>query len=126
MPRSDRRTRARPIARIALVFFIQLERTQKPVIHGAPVTTLDFDFLFEDIPRNRSKLVRVAKELGAMALRPYYLMSSLFRVTDDDLTMQINFVGAIHGLRFFEGARKRATTGPVIAGGRVHRSGRAT
>jgi hypothetical protein len=79
-------------------------------LHGAPVTTLDFDFLFRDTPQNRTKLVRVAKELGAMVLRPYYPASSLFRVTDDDLTLQVDFLGSIHGLRSFEGARKRAAT----------------
>jgi hypothetical protein len=78
-------------------------------LHGAPVTTLDFDFLFRDTPRNRTKLVRVAKELEAIVLRPYYPASSLFRVTDDDLTLQVDFLGAVHGLRSFEGARKRAT-----------------
>ena len=79
-------------------------------LHGAPVTTLDFDFLFRDTPLNRKKLVRIATELGAIVLRPYYPASSLFRLTDDDLTLQVDFLGAIHGLRSFEGARKRSNT----------------
>ena len=79
-------------------------------LQGAPVTTLDFDFFFRDTPANRRKLVRFAKELGAMVLRPYYPASSMFRVTDDDLTIQADFMGAIHGVRSFEGARKRAAT----------------
>lgn len=79
-------------------------------LQGAPVTTLDFDFFFRDTPANRKKLVKLAKQLGAIVLRPYYPASSLFRVTDDTLTLQADFLGVIHGLRSFEGVRKRATT----------------
>jgi len=35
-------------------------------LHGAPVTTLDFDFLFPKTPGNLRKLKAVAKSLGAM------------------------------------------------------------
>lgn len=79
-------------------------------LQGAPVTTLDFDFFFRDTPANRKKLVVFARELGAMVLRPYYPTSSLFRVTDDALVLQADFLGVIHGLRSFEGVRKRAST----------------
>ena len=79
-------------------------------LQGAPVTTLDFDFFFRDTPQNRRKLVRFAKELGAIVLKPYYPASSMFRVTDDNLTIQADFLGVIHGVRSFEGARRRATT----------------
>jgi hypothetical protein len=41
-------------------------------IHGAPVTTIDFDFMFRDTPDNMRKLKAVAKELKAVILRPYY------------------------------------------------------
>jgi hypothetical protein len=77
-------------------------------LHGAPVTTLDFDFFFRDTASNRKKLVVFARELGAIVLRPYYPASSLFRVTDDDLTLQTDFMGTIHGLRSYEGVKKRA------------------
>lgn len=77
-------------------------------LQGAPVTTLDFDFFFRDTAANRRKLVRFARELGALVLRPYYPASSLFRVTDDELSLQADFFGVIHGLRSFEGVRKRA------------------
>lgn len=79
-------------------------------LHGAPVTTLDFDFFFRNTAANRKKLITFARELGAVVLRPYYPASSLFRVTDDDLTLQADFMGAIHGLRSFEGVKKRAST----------------
>ena len=49
-------------------------------LHGAPVTTLDFDFLFRKTPGNLRKLKAVAKSLGAMLLKPYYPVSDLFRI----------------------------------------------
>ena len=47
-------------------------------IHGAPVTTLDFDFMFRATPTNLRKLKAVAAALGAVILRPYYPVSNLF------------------------------------------------
>lgn len=35
-------------------------------LHGAPVTTLDFDFMFRDTPANLAKLKRVAKSLHSV------------------------------------------------------------
>lgn len=40
-------------------------------IHGAPVTTLDFDFMFRDTPTNQRKLKAVAATLDAVILRPF-------------------------------------------------------
>lgn len=79
-------------------------------LQGAPVTTLDFDFFFRDTAANRKKLVAVARELGAVVFRPYYPASSLYRVTDDDLTLQVDFLGVIHGLKSFEGVKRRSST----------------
>jgi hypothetical protein len=39
-------------------------------LHAAPVTTLDFDFLFRKTARNMRKLKAVADSLGAIVLRP--------------------------------------------------------
>ncbi|MGH7282145.1 MAG: hypothetical protein ACRELY_11515 [Polyangiaceae bacterium] len=79
-------------------------------LQGAPVTTLDFDFFFRNTPQNRKKLIRFAKDLRAVVMRPYYPASSMFRVTDENLTLQADFLGTIHGVRSFEGARKRSIT----------------
>ena len=46
-------------------------------LQGAPVTTVDFDFLFRKTPYNLRKLKAVAKSLGATLLRPYYPASDL-------------------------------------------------
>jgi hypothetical protein len=41
-------------------------------IQGAPVTTVDFDFMFRSTPRNLQKLKQFALRLDAVILRPYY------------------------------------------------------
>ena len=78
-------------------------------LHGAPVTTVDFDFLFRKTARNLA-LKAVARGLGATILRPYYPASDLFRVVRDDDGLQVDFMGTIHGVRSFEGVRDRATS----------------
>ena len=78
-------------------------------LQGAPVTTVDFDFLFRKTSRNLAKLKAVARGLGAIILRPYYPASDLYRVVRDDDGLQVDFMGTIHGLRSFEGVRDRAT-----------------
>jgi predicted nucleotidyltransferase len=77
-------------------------------MHGAPVTTLDFDFMFRDTPTNLRKLKAVASDLHAMILRPFYPVSRLYRVVDDDTGLQVNFMPQIHGVRSFEGLRSRS------------------
>jgi hypothetical protein len=78
-------------------------------LQGAPVTTVDFDFLFRRTPRNLAKLKEVADRLRATVLRPYYPASGLFRVIRDDDGLQVDFMTSIHGVRSFEGLRDRAT-----------------
>ncbi len=78
-------------------------------LQGAPVTTVDFDFLFRKTSRNLAKLKAVARGLGAVIMRPYYPASDLYRVVRDDDGLQVDFMGTIHGLRSFEGVRDRAT-----------------
>jgi hypothetical protein len=83
-------------------------------LHGAPVTTLDIDFMFRKTPRNLKKLKAIAKSLGADILKPYYPVSDLFRVINDDQGLQLDFMSRLHGVRSFEGLRSRAT--PVSFG----------
>lgn len=75
---------------------------------GAPVTTLDFDFMFRDTPTNLRKLRAVARSLDAMILRPYYPMSKLYRMVDDSIGLQADFMPVIHGVRSFEDLRARS------------------
>lgn len=82
-------------------------------LQGAPVTTVDFDFMFRSTPRNLAKLKALAKKLNASILRPYYPVSDLYRVVRDDDGLQVDFMGTIHGLRSFAGVRDRASVVPV-------------
>jgi predicted nucleotidyltransferase len=77
-------------------------------MQGAPVTTLDFDFMFRDTPTNLRKLKAVARSLDAVILRPFYPVSKLYRMVDDGSGLQADFMPAIHGVRSFEGLRSRA------------------
>ncbi len=78
-------------------------------LQGAPVTTLDFDFLFRKTAGNVRKIRAFADALGAVVLRPYYPASDLYRVVDDEHGLQIGLMPRIHGVRSFESLRSRAT-----------------
>lgn len=77
-------------------------------LHGAPVTTIDIDFLFRKTPANLRKLKAIAESLGGVLLRPYYPASDLYRLMRDDDSLQLDFMGSIHGVRSFESIRSRA------------------
>ena len=78
-------------------------------LHGAPVTTLDIDFMFRKTPANLKKLKAVAQSLRAVILKPYYPVSDLFRVINDEQGLQLDFMSRLHGIRSFEGLRSRST-----------------
>ncbi|MFO7557012.1 MAG: nucleotidyltransferase [Desulfobacterales bacterium] len=77
-------------------------------MHGAPVTTLDIDFMFRKTSGNMRKLKIVAKELDAQILKPYYPISSLYRVVNDDTGVQLDFMSVLHGIKSFENLRSDA------------------
>lgn len=78
-------------------------------LHGAPVTTLDIDFMFRKTPANLKRLKAVAASLGAVILRPYYPVSDLYRVVNDERGLQLDFMSRLHGIRSFKGLRSRST-----------------
>jgi predicted nucleotidyltransferase len=79
-------------------------------LQGAPVTTVDIDFLFRNTPAGLKKLRALARSLDAFILRPYYPVSGLYRIARDEDGMQLDFMTVIDGIRSFEGLRKRAKT----------------
>lgn len=85
-------------------------------LQGAPVTTVDFDFMFRKTPTNLRKLKRLADSLGCQVLRPYYPASGLYRLVDDERGLQIDFMSVVRGIRSFEGLRRRSSR--VEFGGR--------
>jgi predicted nucleotidyltransferase len=78
-------------------------------IQGSPVTTMDLDFMFRKTPTNLAKLKRVADDLGAIVLRPFYPASQLYRVTRDRDGLQLDFMVKIDGIRSYESLRGRAS-----------------
>ena len=77
-------------------------------LQGAPVTTVDVDFLFRKTPANLRKLKAVARAFDATILRPYYPVSDLFRVAAEDHALQIDFMATIHGARSYNSIKSRA------------------
>jgi hypothetical protein len=77
-------------------------------LQGAPVTTLDFDFMFRKTPTNLKKLKRLAALLGGRILVPYYPASQMYRLVNDDRGLQIDFMHVLHGIKSFEGLKSRA------------------
>jgi hypothetical protein len=82
-------------------------------LQGAPVTTIDVDFLFRRTPSNIRKLKAIADDLEVVVLRPYYPVSPLWRIVRDRDGLQLDFMDTIHGIRSFEGPRKRATAARI-------------
>jgi hypothetical protein len=59
-------------------------------LQGAPVTTVDFDFMFRTTPAKLVKLKRFAQRMEAQVFRPYYPASALYRVMNDDRGLQVD------------------------------------
>jgi predicted nucleotidyltransferase len=78
-------------------------------LQGAPVTTIDFDFMLRKTPANLRKLERIADALDAVLFAPHYPVSSLYRLIRDDDQLQLDFMTQIHGVRSFNSLRSRAT-----------------
>lgn len=93
-----------------LRFDVVLIGNAAAALQGAPVTTVDFDFMFRKTAVNLRKLKALAARLDATVLRPYYPASDMFRVVRDDDGLQLDFMAAIHGVRSFAGLRSRAQT----------------
>ncbi len=86
-------------------------------LQGAPVTTIDIDFMFRKTKRNIDKLARLAQALGGHLSRPFLPASDMYRLITEDV--QIDFVSRMHGIRSFESLRSRADK--IAIGGSVLR-----
>ncbi len=77
-------------------------------LQGSPVSTVDLDFMFRDTTRNLQKLRRLADDLHAVIMRPFYPASGLYRVVRDRDGLQLDFMSKIDGIRSFEALKSRA------------------
>jgi hypothetical protein len=78
-------------------------------LRGAPVTTVDLDFLIRKTMANRRKIERMADALGGVVFVPHYPVSGLYRLIRDDDQLQLDFMTQAHGVRSFNSLRSRAT-----------------
>ncbi|MEM7392023.1 MAG: nucleotidyltransferase [Verrucomicrobiota bacterium] len=78
-------------------------------LQGAPVTTLDFDFMFRKTSPNLQKLKELADRVEGMILKPFYPLSDLYRVVNDGTGLQLDFMSTVHGVTSFAGLRSRST-----------------
>jgi len=78
-------------------------------LQGAPVTTLDLDFMFRKTPLNLKKIKKVAETLAMSFSQPYYPASDLYRLVEKQTGLQLDFMSRLHGVKSFESLRSRAT-----------------
>ncbi len=78
-------------------------------IQGAPVTTIDIDFLFRETPSNVAKLKTLAKAMDLVIFIPRFPASQMFRLMRDSDNLQLDFFLRIGGIRTYESLRSRAT-----------------
>jgi hypothetical protein len=77
-------------------------------LQGAPVTTLDVDFMIRNTKLNVEKIRRLAALLKARVTRPYEALSNMYRLEHPAEGWQVDFLVRAHGVRSFEGLRARS------------------
>ena len=86
-------------------------------LHGAPVTTLDFDFFYRDSQANSTKLRKVAQLLGGQITQPFPTFSTVYRILRLEAPLQVDLTGQVHGVKSFNSLRSHAVR--VKVGGRT-------
>src|SRR5688572_16120793 len=79
-------------------------------LQGSPVTTMDLDFMFRKTPGNLRKLRRLADDLDAVVLHPFYPASELYRGVRDSDGLQFDFMAKVDGIGSFESLRSRSAS----------------
>ncbi|MBV8207458.1 MAG: nucleotidyltransferase [Acidobacteria bacterium] len=77
-------------------------------LQGAPVTTLDFDFMFRDTLLNQKKIKKLAESLGMSCSQPFHPASSLYRLVEPESGLQLDFMSRMDGVKSFESLKSRA------------------
>ena len=78
-------------------------------LRGAPVTTQDFDFLVRPSPQFRAKVARLAEILHASVSTPYYPVSNVVRLRNQN-GLIIDLLPRMSAIRSFESLRSRSDT----------------
>ncbi len=77
-------------------------------LQGAPVTTIEFDFLYPPSAANEAKLRKVAQTLGGHLSQPFPTVSTLYRILSADNQLQIDLTSQVHGITSFNRLRSQA------------------
>lgn len=80
-------------------------------LHGAPVSTLDFDFFVRNTSTNARKIREVAKALHGCVVQPFLPVSYLRRIVGSPV--EVDMVVSAHGIKSFESLRSRSTSVPI-------------
>ncbi len=78
-------------------------------LNGAPVTTLDFDFMVRDTERSLVKIRALAEDLGAVVVPPRPPLSKVYSVIAEERGLFIDFLDTVVGVKSFASLRSRAT-----------------
>lgn len=79
-------------------------------LHGAPVTTVDFDFFYRGSQAGvEAKIRRVAILLHASLSQPFPGLSTVYRISRQRPEMQVDLTANIHGAKSFISLRSRCT-----------------
>lgn len=79
-------------------------------LHGAPVTTVDFDFFYRGSQSHAdAKIRQVAVLLGASISQPFPSLSSVYRILRQRPELQVDLTASIHGAKSFNSLRSRCT-----------------
>ena len=75
-------------------------------IQGAPVTTIDLDFMYRKTPLNREKINQLAQKLNGTVSQPFAL-SSMLRLEAKE-GIHIDFLDSVDGVKSFASIRSRS------------------
>ena len=76
-------------------------------LQGAPVTTLDVDFMIRDTERNLKKLGELSLEMKASLTRPFEPASNMMRLMTHEI--QCDFLFRLDGISKFESLRSKSS-----------------
>ena len=77
-------------------------------LHGAPVTTVDFDFLYRASKTNEAKVRRLAEVLGGALIQTFPTLSTVYRIQRVSPELQVDMTSQIHGASSFNSLRSRS------------------
>jgi len=78
-------------------------------LNGAPVTTLDFDFMVRDMAKALPRIRDFATRLNAQVVPPQTAVSNVHSVINEDENVFVDFLDTVTGIKSFASLRSRAT-----------------